>query len=211
MSTDKAKKLSPKEELFVAAYLANGGNATQAAIAAGYSKRSAYAKGSEIAKRPHVAAAIQAARRRITTKFKVNAERVVEEMAVIGFSDIRNYRLTLDGHVELVPSAPDSAMRAVKRIKRKLRLVPQAKSQANPTGAPATEVETEFELWNKDGELRNLGEYLAMFKENRAVDDDEQPDEELTVAQRKERVLQLLREAARRRRAAKPNRSKRSA
>jgi hypothetical protein len=201
MTKAKAKKLALKEELFVAAYLANGGNATQAAASAGYSARTAYAKGSELLKRPHVAAAIQAAKTRITTKFKVNAERAIEEMAIIAFSDIRHYAFDDDGYTVLAPRAPDSAMRAVKRVKRKLRLVPQRVSPNNPKGEPIREIESEFELWNKDTELRNIGDYLKMFKENR-VDDPPDDDADLTPSQRKERILNILRAAANRRKAA---------
>jgi phage terminase small subunit len=201
MTKPKAKTLSLKEELFVAAYLANSGNATQAAISAGYSAKSAYAKGSELLKRAHVAAAVQKSKQNITRKFKVNAERVIEEMAIVGFSDIRHYRLGQSGEIELAPGAPDSAMRAVKRFKRKLRVIPQRISTDNPKGEPILEIDSEFELWNKDGELRALGDYLKLFKENRA-DDPADDDDELTPSQRKERILNILRVAARRRQAA---------
>ena len=40
-------KMTPKQDSFVKAYLLNGGNATQAAIKAGYSKKTAQQVGSE--------------------------------------------------------------------------------------------------------------------------------------------------------------------
>lgn len=46
--------------LFVEAYIANVYNATQAAIAAGLSEKSAYSQGHELLKHPEVAAAIAA-------------------------------------------------------------------------------------------------------------------------------------------------------
>lgn len=150
--------LSLREQLFAAAYLANHGNATQAAIEAGYSARTAYAKGPELLKRPRVVQAIERAKARILTRYQVSAERVVEEMAVIAFSDVCHYCLTDDGLVTLAPGAPESAMRAVKRIKRKLRTIPQK------DGTAITEIDTEFEIWSKDAELRALGDYLGLFK-----------------------------------------------
>jgi phage terminase small subunit len=190
-----AKKLPQREELFVASFIASG-NSAEAARQAGYSQKTAKEKGCELLKRPRVAAAIAAAKKRIVTKFKVTGERVVEEMAVVGFSDIRNYRLNDDGYVVLTEGAPDSAMRAVKKIKRKMRLIPTGR------GDDATlvrEIETEFELWNKDVELRNLGDYLKLFKENRSDDDQ---DDDLTTEQLNERVIALLRVASKRQREA---------
>ena len=55
-------RLTPKQELFVSTYLANGGNATRAAIAAGYSESRAEVTGSELLKNRKVAEAIQAGR-----------------------------------------------------------------------------------------------------------------------------------------------------
>ena len=59
-STKRAtlKALTPKQELFVAEYLANGFNATQAAIAAGYAKKNADTQGSRLLANTVVAAAI---------------------------------------------------------------------------------------------------------------------------------------------------------
>lgn len=198
-----------KEQLFVAAYLAHG-NATEAAKGAGYSAKTAYAKGCELLKRPRVAKAIEQAKTRIVKKFHVTAERTIEEMAAIGFSDVRHYQITKDGHVALAPGAPDSAMRAVKRVKRKMRVreiyVPDGTPGAQGEAAdPAktrveriVEMDTEFELWSKDSQLRNLGDHLKLFKENRSRDEDRDLDDELTPEQRNERIIALLRVALKR-------------
>lgn len=53
-------KLTAKQDAFVKAYLLNGGNATQAAIDAGYSKNTAKAIGSENLTKPDIKAAIEA-------------------------------------------------------------------------------------------------------------------------------------------------------
>lgn len=200
---EKAKTLKTalREDLFVRAYLATR-NGTKAAELAGYSARSADRKAVELLKRPRVRVAIDAAQARITKKYDVSAERVLEEMAIVGFSDIRNYHLTDEGYLELAEGAPDRAIRAIKKIRRKLRLIPQKISTENPDGRPIREVESEFELWSKDAQLRNLGEYLKLFKENRGGDED--PDtSDLTPEQRKERIIALLRVLASRKKSAK--------
>ena len=52
-------KLTPKQDAFVKAYLLNGGNATQAAITAGYSKKTAQAIGTENLCKPLIKDAIE--------------------------------------------------------------------------------------------------------------------------------------------------------
>ena len=47
--------LTPKQKAFADAYIANGGNATKAALEAGYKENSAYSIGCENLKKPEIA------------------------------------------------------------------------------------------------------------------------------------------------------------
>lgn len=80
--------LTPKKARFVEEYLVDL-NATQAAIRAGYSTKTAYSQGQRLLKDVEVAAAIQAAQAKRSEKTGITAARVIEELAKIGFSDIR--------------------------------------------------------------------------------------------------------------------------
>lgn len=51
--------LTTKQRAFVEAYLSNGFNATQAAITAGYSKKTAYSQGSRLLKNVEIQAALE--------------------------------------------------------------------------------------------------------------------------------------------------------
>lgn len=82
------KRLSKREELYVAARL-EGANKTQAAIKAGYGAKNAHKEGWKLERKPHVLAAIQAVSRRALEQAGVTRERVVAELAAIGFADIR--------------------------------------------------------------------------------------------------------------------------
>ena len=62
-------KLTPKQDAFVKAYLLNGGNATQAAIDAGYSKKTAKVTGSENLTKPDIAASIKEHQRKNSSDF----------------------------------------------------------------------------------------------------------------------------------------------
>ena len=191
--------LTARENAFVAAYAATR-NATKAAETAGYSAKSAHVLGSRLLKNPRVAAAITAAAERIASKYAVTAERTVQEMAAIGFSDIRHY--TVEGKpiadwLGLTPEAPDTAMRAIKKVRRK----PVAINFVTKDGELKQEIafETEIEFWSKDTQLRHLGEYFKLFDENRA---DDPAEEQLTNEQMEETVVSILKKARERKRAA---------
>jgi Terminase small subunit len=70
---------------FAYAYLANGHHATQAAIAAGYSPKSANQKGSDLLHRPDVVAILDAERKRLADENRVTVDRVVKELAELAF------------------------------------------------------------------------------------------------------------------------------
>ncbi len=72
-------KLTPKQQLFVAEYLVDL-NATQAAVRAGYSNKSAYSVGHENLKKPEVAAAMQARLERTKAGQDWIVERLVENV-----------------------------------------------------------------------------------------------------------------------------------
>ncbi len=69
--------LTPKQQLFVAEYLLNL-NATQAAVRAGYSKKTAYSVGHENLKKPEVAAPIQEAMEARSERTGVTQDQVIE-------------------------------------------------------------------------------------------------------------------------------------
>ncbi len=70
-----------RKALFVEAYLANGGNATAAAKAAGFSARTAYSAGSRLLKDVEVAGLVQARAREGLGKAKLTADEVLASLA----------------------------------------------------------------------------------------------------------------------------------
>jgi len=80
--------LNPQQTQFVAEYLIDL-NATQAAIRAGYSEDTAYSQGGRLLKHVEVGKAIADAMAERSVRTRVTADRVLTELARIGFSDIR--------------------------------------------------------------------------------------------------------------------------
>lgn len=82
------KKLTPKQEQFVREYLIDL-NATQAAIRAGYSKRTANEQGARLLVNASVAEAIREAMSKRAKRTEITADRVLREYARLGFFDPR--------------------------------------------------------------------------------------------------------------------------
>jgi len=86
------KKLTLRQERFVQEYLGNPkGNATQAAINAGYSTKTAQEQSSRLLTNEAVQFAINERRKALREKASITQERIVEEYARIAFLDPRKF------------------------------------------------------------------------------------------------------------------------
>lgn len=83
----KKHGLVPREEIFALQYTANP-NATQAAIAAGYSKRSAAVIATRLLKKVNVAARIAALQKKTEEKLQLSRERLVLELERLAYSNV---------------------------------------------------------------------------------------------------------------------------
>lgn len=91
----KIKKSSQKgsanerRRLFIEALLSNGENISQAALAAGFSPKTAPQQGSRLLKHVEVQQALNSRRTEVLGKFQLTTERVTQEIARISFFDPR--------------------------------------------------------------------------------------------------------------------------
>ena len=152
-----------KKEKFVEEYLLDA-NATQAAVRAGYSKRTAYSQGQRLLKDVEVENRIAQARQARAERVGMTTDEVLKEIGIVAFSDVRRYVIDNQGHVQLAAGVPEGAMRAVSSIKKKI--IPLA------TGGYA--YETELRLWNKPAALKMAGEHLGMFAPDKKKASDQQ-------------------------------------
>lgn len=84
------RPLTRKQQLFVQEYLVDL-NGAQAAIRAGYSKKTASVIAAENLSKPYLSQAIQKAFAERSRRTQVTQDRVIQEYARIAFSDISNY------------------------------------------------------------------------------------------------------------------------
>ena len=108
-----------KEARFVAEYLTDL-NGTQAAIRAGYARRSAHVTSSKLLRKPHVAVAIAEAMQERAVRTNVTQDRALRELEPLAFSSIADYLFDEEGRLTLAPGAPPNAMAAVAHFKSRV-------------------------------------------------------------------------------------------
>src|SRR5262245_37073092 len=97
--------LTAKQTRFVAEYLVDL-NATQAAIRAGYSRRSAEQQAYENLRKPEIAQAITAGKAQQLETANLSAARVLEELRRLAFTDFRTF-FDADGNLKPVEDLDD--------------------------------------------------------------------------------------------------------
>lgn len=141
--------MTSKQKRFCEEYLIDL-NATQAAIRAGYSPESAYSIGSENMKKPEIRARIDKAIAEQSKRTGVNADRVIRELAKIGFVNPDDVFDTKTATIKDDATRDDTAAIASVRVK------------TIPT-QDGVGVEREIKLADKTKALELLGKHLGIF------------------------------------------------
>jgi len=105
-------KLTPKQQMFVAEYLVDL-NATQAAIRAGYPKKTASVIGYESLTKPHIAEAVQSSMTKRSAKTDITAQKVLREIAYMAFYDVGELASAKIGKPEDIASLPEHIRKAI--------------------------------------------------------------------------------------------------
>lgn len=164
------KELNKQERVFVSEYLIDL-DVERAALAAHYSKTMARTKAyqwvsnSKQNPKPYVYAAIQEAIKKREERTQIEADRVLQELAIVGFADMKDYvDIGEDGSVQLKPwdQMPEGASRAVSKVKEKKRIMTSAEGDGKEI---IVEVTTEYSHYDKVKALELLGKHLGIFKE----------------------------------------------
>lgn len=117
----EAPGLTPKQALFVREYLVDL-SATAAAIRAGYSKKTAHSQGPRLLANVGVAAAIQKAMNKRAEKVELTAERVLEEISAIGFTELMPPMKGEEGGLEWPVVRASDKLKALELLGKHLKL-----------------------------------------------------------------------------------------
>lgn len=159
-----------KHELF-AQLRAEGKSADEAYAEAGYKPDRGHA--SRLAANGNVQARVAQILETAAVKVDVSVQMVLQELARVGFSDIRNC-MDADGNLLPMHQWSDAFAASVASIEVTTRTLPgEAEEQldAQPQGGalrrrrnPQVEHTTKIRFWNKNEALEKIGRFLGMFE-----------------------------------------------
>lgn len=146
------------------------GNAKQAAIRAGYSPKSAEVNGPRLLRDAQVAAAIDEERKQRSKRTQITADRVLQELALIGFARIGDFYNPTTGRlldVHEMPPEAEARLSSIKVLREKTHTTTDGVTEIS-----VTEQVVELKTWDKVRSLELMARHLGMFTERVAVSGD---------------------------------------
>lgn len=201
---DWETELTAKQRAFVREYLLDL-NATQAAIRAGYSEKTAYSVGHENLSKPEIASAIEAAMKLRAERTDITADRVIKELAKIGFADIRKAVKWQSAMITEEDNPEGGDIAVIKTVVTNTVQMVASEELDDETAAAIAEVSqnatggVKIKLHDKRAALVDIGKHLGMFREKVEVTGkDGGPIEvaDMTDIERARRVAFALAQAA---------------
>lgn len=173
-SAGPGASLNAKQARFVEEYLIDL-NATQAAIRAGYSEKTAKSQGQRLLTNVDVAAAISKAQEKRSVRTGITQDRVLAELAKIGFSDIRKAVRWGRNPGDTTSENADPNGLGIYPVS----LIPSEEMDDATAGAVSevslTQTGVKIKMHDKRAALVDIGKHLGMFKGGGDDDDDAAP------------------------------------
>ena len=160
--------MTPKQSRFVAEYLIDL-NATQAAIRAGYSHRTARQIGEENLTKPDVKAAVEAAMAERASRTEITADRVLKELAKVAFFNIKS-ALNPDGSLKPIDEMDDDTAAVIAAL--------DVTELSDANGKAVGRVK-KVKLADKLAALDKIGRHLGMWHDKLTLKGD--PDNPLVL------------------------------
>lgn len=153
-------KLTDRQERFVEEYLVDL-NATQAAIRAGYSARTANEQAARLLANVSVGEAVARAKAERSARIGLTQDRVLEELAAIGFARMPDYADWGRGTQMSLKSSEELTDRQAAAIAQVTETEKFIKSTGD--GEQLMSRERTIKLHDKLGTLKLLGQHMGMF------------------------------------------------
>lgn len=176
--------LRGKQQRFVDEYLIDR-NATQAAIRAGYSAKTATVIGAENLTKPNIKEAIAIGEAELAERTKITQDKVMKELEKIGFSNMLDYITVTEG------GDPVTDFSALTRDQAAAISEIVVEEYTEGRGDDARNVKrTKFKLSDKRSALVDMGKHLGMFKDHLVHSND--PENPLTDTKSASKKLSAL-------------------
>lgn len=147
-------KLKAKQSRFVDEYLVDL-NATQAALRADYSEKTAYSQGQRLLKKVEIQSAIQERMNGRSNRTQITADEVVLQLARMGMSDVRKL-FTPDGRLKAVHDLDDDTAAAVQSIEVITKMIPGHEGEE-----PEVEYLHKIKMIDKIRPLELIGKHMG--------------------------------------------------
>lgn len=153
-------RLEPKQAMFVREYLKDL-NATQAAIRAGYSKKTARSIASENLSKPAISEAVRLGVEKRAAKAEVTSDFVLGQLLKLACIDPADL-FDENGNLKSIHDIPAAARQAISSVETETR------RERNGPDKEDVEVVTtkKVKLWDKKGSLELLARHLGLLKDN---------------------------------------------
>lgn len=147
-------KLTPKQALFCKEYMVDR-NATQAYIRTGYSKKCADVSGPRLLGNVRIKKEIDRLTLKQAAKIEITAQRVLDELAKMGFANMQDYTRIQDGEAVIDLSVI---------TRDQMAAVSEVTSEVYTEGKGGPEVKrTKLKIFDKKASLELLGKHLKLF------------------------------------------------
>ncbi len=143
--------LTDKEERFCQEYIIDL-NATQAAIRAGYSEKTARQIGSDNLSKADIQERLTELKKDRSIRTQVTADRVLKEFASIGFANIQDFLNS------------DLSVRNIKILKRKQSAAISSIKKTTFETETGVKTQIEFKLHDKVKALEDIGRHIGFFE-----------------------------------------------
>jgi phage terminase small subunit len=146
-----------RKNLFAEAYLSNGGNATQAAIAAGYTESGAGKQGSRMSKDPYILSIVRQRQDALAKKHELTTDSIIAELSKIVHADLRKL-VNENGSIKPVHEWPDDMAGAIAAIET---------TEIGQDGV-SIGMTKKIKLWDKNSAIEKAMKHLGMFERDNA-------------------------------------------
>ena len=173
-----ALKMTPKQKIFADFYLTKAKkNGTEAAILAGYSKKTACEMASQNLRKLHIQEYIREALDKQSKRTEITADNVLKEVAKLAFSNIQHLISVHNGqaYIDLTELTDDqwACISSVStdtqsfRVNKKGKKSPTCVNEEDDVEDDDKEVvKTKVTLWDKKGSLDMLMKHLNQYQED---------------------------------------------